>query len=413
MPSQTAKEYDVCFITFNKVENDARTINMAKTLVKHGKKVCIIGLAENSSTIGSPSMNEISEGVDPIVSPSNKRGLGGVDPIASPSNKRGLGGVFLYTINQSPHPRMWNRWLDFSKQTKRLLPQIKARCYIAEDFNSLHIVRRWTKKEKSKFIYDSREIYSASGPLYKNKAKQKILSQYERYFVRFVDEIIVSGKLDAEYLKKYFKHNIPYHIIMNLPYYSEPVESDIIRKKYDLPATDIAIIYQGMILPGRGIEKIIESLHYINHAHFFILGEGGYRQRYEELSKSLQLDDRVHFCGMIPYKDLHKWTCSADIGVVFIEPISFSYKLALPNKLFEYCMAGIPSLVSDLPAMRDILEKDEIGMLIDVNAKPQEIAEKIEMIIKNRDKYQKKCKIAARKYSYETQAEKIIGMVGE
>jgi len=370
-------EFDVCFVTFNTIDNDARTINMARVLSESGKKVCIVGLAGNVQS-------------------------------ASPSFKRGQGGVFHYQLNNPSHPKMWNRWFSFSTATKNIKPLIRSKIFIAEDLYSLHIVRRFVKKQNAKFIYDSREIYSALGPLYKNKIKQKILSFYEKYFIRYIDEVIVSGKLDGEYLRKYFKHDLPYHVIMNLPFYRKPVNSNIIREKYNIKKDDIAVIYQGMILPGRGIDKMIEALPYIENAHFFILGEGGYIDEYKKKSDELKVSERVHFCGLIPYEELHDWTCSADIGLVFIEPISFSYELALPNKLFEYCMAGIPSLVSDLPAMREVLLQDKIGLLIKPDIKVVQIAESIRIIYEDREQYRANCKNAAKKYNYEGQKEIIL-----
>jgi glycosyltransferase involved in cell wall biosynthesis len=423
MPEENI-EFDVCFVTFNKIDNDARTINMSRVLSENGKKVCIIGLSEdepsdlhsNKMVPGgndpdtSHSFKRGLGGDDSNTSHSFKRGLGGDDPDTSPSFKRGLGGVLYYKIKNSSHPKMWNRWLSFSKETKRIKPLIKSKIFIAEDLYSLHIVCRLAKKQNSKFIYDSREIYSALGPLYKNKIKQKILSTYEKYYIRYVDEVIVSGKLDGEYLKDYLNHDIPYHVIMNLPFFNKPIESNVIREKYKISDNDIAIIYQGMILPGRGVDLMIEALQYIKNVHFFILGEGGYEAEYNSLSKDLQVYDRVHFCGLISYEELHKWTCSADIGLVYIEPISFSYELALPNKLFEYCMAGVPSLVSDLPAMREVLFQDEIGLLLKVGIKTEQIADSIRSIYENREQYIANCKIASRKYNYESQKEIILGM---
>lgn len=377
MTGEAEKDYDVCFISFSKPANDARTYNLVKTMANNGKNVCLIALTDNA---GNHIQNEEFD---------------------------------LYGIEEYQHPKMWRRWKEFSKKSKSLLKKISANLFIAEDIYSLHIAYRFVKKSKAKFLYDSREIYSALGPLHNNKLKQKFITKYEKRYIKHVDEIIVSGELDAEYLREYFDHDIPYHVIMNLPYYREPVNSDIIKEKYDLKSDEIALIYQGMILPGRGIEKVIESLQFLEKTHFFILGEGRYRKDYEELSRDLNLRNRVHFCGLIPYNELHSWTCSADIGIVFIEPVSFSYELALPNKLFEYCMARIPSLVSDLPAMRPIINKDKIGELISANAKAEEIAAAIKNINKNKEIYINNCDTAARKYSYESQVRKILSMTGD
>jgi len=48
-------------------------------------------------------------------------------------------------------------------------------------------------------------------------------------------------------------------------------------------------------------------------------------------------------------------TASVDIGVSLIENLSTSYYYALPNKLFEYIMADVPVVVSNLPQMKKLL----------------------------------------------------------
>ena len=47
-----------------------------------------------------------------------------------------------------------------------------------------------------------------------------------------------------------------------------------------------------------------------------------------------------------------------------IEPVSLSYEYALPNKLFEYMMARIPSIVTDLPALRAHIAAYPVGVLV-------------------------------------------------
>jgi len=75
-----------------------------------------------------------------------------------------------------------------------------------------------------------------------------------------------------------------------------------------------------------------------------LLGDGGYEKTLLNEAKLLKVDKRVIFCGKVDYDLLHEYTCSADAGLCFIQPVSISYQYALPNKLFEYIMAGIPVL---------------------------------------------------------------------
>jgi glycosyltransferase involved in cell wall biosynthesis len=48
-----------------------------------------------------------------------------------------------------------------------------------------------------------------------------------------------------------------------------------------------------------------------------------------------------------------------------IEDSCLSYRYCLPNKLFEYVMAEIPILVSNLPEMKTLVEKYQVGVIIE------------------------------------------------
>ena len=168
-----------------------------------------------------------------------------------------------------------------------------------------------------------------------------------------------------------------------------------------------------MIHEGRGLLPFVRALPYIENAVLFLLGEGGYKDVVIQEVKALNVDDRVIFHGKVPYDKLHEWTCSADIGISFNEPISFSYEMALPNKLFEYCMAGIPSIVSDLPALRKIIEEHQIGIILPTNATPEQIANAIKELSskENRQKYIGACEKATKIFSFEAQVNVIMSIL--
>ena len=48
-----------------------------------------------------------------------------------------------------------------------------------------------------------------------------------------------------------------------------------------------------------------------------------------------------------------------------IKPISKSYEQTLPNKLFEYALAGIPVIASKLTEMEKIINKYQIGYTVE------------------------------------------------
>ncbi len=372
------KKYDACMLFLGDIENDARTLNISRTFAKNGKKVCIISYC-------SPEFAEqlLEENIR------------------------------VYAVEKSEHPKARKRWRDFSKKAMEYILYAPADNYFAMDLYSMSPAKKLASKYKSRLYYDAREIYSALGPLYKNPFKQKLLTAIEQYFTVFADEFIVSGLLDAKYLKRKFSTAKKFNIIMNLPPEKEYIESDILRKKFGIPAGSKILIYQGMILPGRGIIPVINALKDLPDHYFCILGDGSFKKECESAAKESGTNDRVIFAGKVPYDELHEYTCSADAGICFIEPVSFSYELALPNKLFEYAAAHLPVLATDLPAIRDIYQKHEIGMLVKPESAPAQIAAEIKVLFEpeKRQTYIENARKLSEIYNYEAQEQKIIEML--
>jgi hypothetical protein len=56
---------------------------------------------------------------------------------------------------------------------------------------------------------------------------------------------------------------------------------------------------------------------------------------------------------------------NADYGLCLVENASLSDYYCLPNKLFEYCFAGVPVLASDFPEIRRLVEQYSLGVCCD------------------------------------------------
>lgn len=371
--AEKTKKYDVCFFCFEEFASDARTLNLARTLADDGKSVAVVsfGKAEAQSKFLEEN-------------------------------------IHYFNLPMPKVNRFWKQWFKYHILSKKIRKELHADTVIASDFYSLYTANVFAKKCNAKLIYDSREVYSALGPLYKNPIKQKIISILELKLIKNVNKVIVTGELDAEYLQNHFKINVPFEIIMNLPPYRGYHKTNLLRETFKIPNEAPVILYQGVILPGRGVKSIIRSLPFYEEAYFCIIGWGKYEEEIRREAELLGVTNRVIFCGKLSYDDLHSYTCSADIGICFIEPITFSYKLALPNKLFEYCMARIPTLASDLPAIRKIISEHHFGKLIPNDASPEQIANAMKMIIAEKDKYIEYCNQAAQIFSYNNQVSKII-----
>lgn len=367
--------YDACFILLQSIAHDARTLNMARTLVGRGKSVLLLG-------IGTKAEKHLleQEGLD-------------FYPVLAPPVKQKLA----------------LRWIDFFRAIYKLRRVVKARTYWAEDVFSLPMAFFLAKRYRAKVIYDSREIFSALGSLSNSPKKQNIITKIERFYAPKATSIFTSGDLDSDYLAEILPIPRP-AVVMNVPPFKVTKRTNLLRQKFSIDSSKKIILYQGMIAEGRGILKCVEALEFLPDCVLCLIGDGEFSEVVREQAVKSGVINNVFFCGKVPYDDLPKWTASADVGMCFIEPISFSYSLALPNKLFEYCMAGIPSVTSNLEAIRRVLSEYPIGVMRSNDATPENIANGIQEALSPGflEQFHQIQAEASKKYSWEYQEETVM-----
>ena len=155
-------------------------------------------------------------------------------------------------------------------------------------------------------------------------------------------------------------------VVMNTPEYSELVTSNRIREELGLPAGDRIVLYQGIMNAGRALHELVESARdFPDDVRLVLLGHGVLADSLRRLVSDLGLGERVFLPGSVPQSQLREWTASADLGVLILDPINLSKRLASANKLFEYMAAQIPILTTDLPENRRIVDGCDCGWLID------------------------------------------------
>lgn len=252
--------------------------------------------------------------------------------------------------------------------------------YIASDIYNLPILALFAEFRGKPLYYDSRELFRYLAGL-KNKANvQWLLAKIEESLIGKCDKIIVTGMMDAQVLTEdYGIHPEKFIFLRNLPKPVKTVEKIDLRKLFGFPENSLILLYQGVILKGRGLHKLISLLPAMDGLCLVILGDGDLRPELENYVSELQMKERVKFTGTISQNELLSYTASADIGCVLIENISRSYYYALPNKLFEYIAVGIPVLASNLPQMVQIIDEYGVGKYVDPENR-QEIIDTIELL---------------------------------
>jgi len=94
------------------------------------------------------------------------------------------------------------------------------------------------------------------------------------------------------------------------------------------------------------------------------------------LADELGVGERVTILPSVPLDHLIGWTREADLGVTLLEDTCENHRLALPNKLFEYIVAGVPVIASALPETERVVREYGIGWTADARD-PSSVAEAI------------------------------------
>ena len=300
-------------------------------------------------------------------------------------------------------------YLKFIWYIKLKLISTRASIIFAEDIYTLPFAIIFGKLKHANIYYDSRELFGYLAGLKEKKSKQGFWKWIEKFFIKKADCVIVTGQMDGEFLKKeYGLKNIL--LVRNLPRYYKPAVKLDLHSHLQIEKAKKIILYQGVLLKGRGIEKVFEILKDLPDHVFVIAGGGEFEEHYKNLATEVNINDQVYFLGKLTQENLPKVTTSADVGVALIENLSTSYYYALPNKLFEYIMAEVPVIVSNLPQMKEVVDKYDVGFAVDLDNKT-ELVTTIKKLTEDsslRKSKKQNCHIASQELNWEKEVTNLL-----
>jgi glycosyltransferase involved in cell wall biosynthesis len=334
---------DICHLTINHIDYERRIKNQAESSKKSNHNVWIVALGEP----GEPSSIE-QDGIS-------------VRQLKTPFYKRGPLKFIHYNLK-----------LFFFLIFK---PLEILHCHDLWILPAVYSLRLF---KKCRVVYDAHEYFEGLEIFNKNKIRKNIWMLVEKKAVARIDVLVtVSEPIARLYKQKYpgVKH---IEVIRNLP--KKEITSDaLISDKWPVTNKKI-IVFQGHFKPGRGLLKLIEAMASIDGALLVLIGGGELEGEIQKKITFLDVESKVLIIGYIPTNQLIPTASKADLGVVLFEPTSINYRYALPNKFFEYIMAGIPVLASNIETFVEYLGTYKIGKTVD-SQNVKDIAETIKIML--------------------------------
>ena len=246
---------------------------------------------------------------------------------------------------------------------------------------SLAALGRARARHGGRTIYDSRDVYLLSRDFYRlERPFRTILARFERRWAQAADRVLTVNEPYAEILARELRVPRP-SIVMNCPERWTPREPppDRVRRALRLPPETRVVLYQGQLIPERGIEQAMDAIVMVPDAVLVLLGYGA-EERYRTRAAAAPYAGRVFVLPAVPPSDLLEWTASSDVVVMAIQPTTVNHRYTTPQKLFEAIAAGVPVVASDLPGMAGIVRAAGAGELCDPTS-PSSIASAIRAVV--------------------------------
>jgi len=169
----------------------------------------------------------------------------------------------------------------------------------------------------------------------------------ERYCKRADVLMTVSQKLlDTIY-------NRPKNCILIMNYPIKP-EFDKTNSKNK----SLILIYTGNVVRQRGLEQITSAIKDLNNVELFFAGQILDKKFLDELLKNRN----VKYKGLLQLEDAYTLTANSDVMVVLYDLNKPINKIAMPNKIFEAMMFGLPIITN---VASKIIKENDCGIIVD------------------------------------------------
>lgn len=335
----------VCMHVLDKARTSVRALRAATTLTKAGYSVTIVDI-EGEHQWKQPV--EIIAGVS-------------VKHITVPA-------AFMTTRFKR---RVLMRTARMFLQATWQLLQTPADIYHALDLPALFACYVVARLHRKSLIFEAYELPLSTLPPSELSTNRKLLHRFLKPLLthilpRCAGVITVSSPIVEEMSRRYHIANVV--LVRNIPEYRQVQKNDRLRQYLGLgPEVRIAL-YQGSIQPDRQLDRLVQAAAFLeDNIVIVIMGAnfGTTLEQLEALIESERVTDRVKIIPPVPYTELLEWTASADIGLIVYAPdYSPNVQMMLPNKLFEYMMAGLPVLSSSLEAIVEVIHTYQIGQIL-------------------------------------------------
>jgi glycosyltransferase involved in cell wall biosynthesis len=211
-------------------------------------------------------------------------------------------------------------------------------------------------------VYDSHEYFTGVPEIQDRPIVRWVWKRIEKYiFPRLKHVMTVSDSIANQYKSEY---GLTPLTVRNCSIKTEQI-IPFSREELEINPDHLLLILQGTgINIDRGGEELIEAVSLTDKVTLLVIGSGNQFEFLIKKVSQMGLTRQIKFIKKLAWKELMRYTRSADAGLSLDKNSNMNYNFSLPNKIFDYLSAGIPVIATDIPEIAKIVNRYNCGILI-------------------------------------------------
>ena len=339
----------VCVISFSPIARDVRVLRQVEYLSPR-YDVTVIGEGEaHPAWAGMPGV--AWSPVMPV----------GVERSTRRLAEKAGGGLMLLAGRLLPS--VYDRWYwrqPIMRDTLAKAVASGAGLFHANDWNTLPIAVEAARRLGARVLFDAHEY----APLeFANRLRWRVaysgmIREMLRRYAPSADASVTVAPAIAERYRR--ELGIDPTVVMNAP-------SGARRPPARAAAADpdhVRLVYHGAAIPDRGLEAMIKTVALCGRRvslHLLLMGSyTAYIGSLRRLAADLP-PGRVTFHETVPPERIIETISAYDMGFCFVAPTNYNNLICLPNKFFDFIVAGMPVLMGPSPSMAEIAHSYGFG----------------------------------------------------
>lgn len=316
-----------------------------------------------------------------------------------------INGVKIYDVGTAKNKA--SRILKTTKNVYNKALELDADIYHFHD-SELFFTGLKLKKKGKIVVYDSHEDFPRQIlnkqwlPKWSRTPLSKGIEFVEDYISRRLNAIVCATPLIRDRFLKINKLSI------DIKNYVLPGE---FSKTHPVKTDSNNICYVGAITQERGIIQILDTIELLKNVTLICCGPFE-SPEFEAKLQNHNSWKMVDYRGIVGREGVSKIMQESSVGLVTLLNTPNQIE-SLPIKLFEYMAAGIPSIASNFPLWKEIVEGNDCGLCVDPE-NPEEIAKAIQFYFDNPDKIiqmgQNGKKAVNEIYNWQVEEKKLIAL---